>query len=44
LKTTVPEELTAQIRGTTDLAVLERWFDLALDVSSLVEFQQRMQS
>jgi flagellar biosynthesis/type III secretory pathway protein FliH len=43
-KSTVPEELRARIRGTTDLAVLERWFDLALDVSSLEEFQQRMQS
>jgi hypothetical protein len=44
LKTTVPEELVARIRGTTDRAVLERWFDLALDVSSLEDFQLRMQS
>jgi hypothetical protein len=44
LKTTVPEQLAARIRGTTDLAVLERWFDLACEVSSLEEFLQRMQS
>jgi hypothetical protein len=43
-KSTVTEELVARIRGTTDLAVLERWFSLALDVSSPEEFQQRMLS
>ncbi len=40
----VPEELTARIRGTTDAAMLERWFDLVFDASTLEEFQQRMQS
>jgi hypothetical protein len=44
LKTTVPEELAARIRGTTDLALLEKWFDLACEAASLEEFQQRMQS
>jgi hypothetical protein len=44
LHTTVPEELAARIRGTTDSALLENWFDLACEVSSLDEFQQRMQT
>lgn len=44
LKTTAPEELVTRIRGTTDLAVLERWFDLACEVSSLEEFQQRFKA
>jgi hypothetical protein len=42
LKTTVPDELQARIRGATDIAVLDRWFDLACEVPSLEEFQQRM--
>ncbi len=44
LKISVPEDLAARIRGTTDLALLERWFDLAFEVPSLEEFQQRMQT
>lgn len=44
LKTTVPEELAARIRGTTDLALIEHWLDLAYAAASLEEFQQRMQS
>ncbi|HTU23186.1 MAG TPA: hypothetical protein VMG10_34440 [Gemmataceae bacterium] len=44
LKITVPEELAARIRGTTDPALLEKWFDLACEAASLEEFQQRMQS
>lgn len=44
LKTTVPEELAAWIRGTTDLAILERWLDLAFEVASLEEFRRRMQT
>ncbi len=43
-KTTVPEEVAARIRGTTDLALIEQWLDLAYAVASLEEFQQRMQS
>jgi len=44
LKISVSEDLASRIRGTTDLALLERWFDLAFEVASLEEFQQRMQS
>jgi hypothetical protein len=44
LKTAVPEALAARIRGTTDLALLEQWLDLAYASASLEEFQQRMQS
>ncbi len=44
LKTTVPEELAARIRGTTDRAVIEQWLDLAYAVATLEEFQQSMQS
>lgn len=44
LKSTVPEELAARIRSTTDVALIEQWLDLAYAASSLEEFQQRMQS
>lgn len=44
LKTTVPENLASRIRGTTDLALIEQWLDLAYAASSLEEFQQGMQS
>lgn len=40
----VPEAITLRIRQTTDLALLEQWLDLALTVSSLDDFRQRMQS
>jgi hypothetical protein len=38
----VPEEVMAKIRNASDSAILERWVDLAFEVSSLEEFQQRM--
>ncbi|MGH7172904.1 MAG: transposase [Gemmataceae bacterium] len=41
---TVPEEIVARIRAATDLALLDRWFDLVYDTGTLDEFQQRMQS
>jgi hypothetical protein len=44
LKAPVPEDLTSLIRGTTNLALLERWFDLTLEVESLEEFRRRMQT
>ncbi len=43
-RVSVPEELTARIRDTTDLTLLDRWFDAVFEVKSLEEFQQRMQS
>lgn len=39
----LPEELTARIRQTTEVAQLKQWFDLLSTVSSLDDFQQRMQ-
>jgi hypothetical protein len=44
LKIAVPEDLASLIRGTTDLALLDRWFDLTLEVPSLEEFRRRMQT
>lgn len=44
LKAHVPEDLTSLIRGTSDLALLERWFDLTLEVESMEEFRRRMQT
>ncbi len=44
LKVAVPEDLTSLIGRSTDLAVLERWFDLTLEVESLDEFRRRMQT
>jgi hypothetical protein len=38
--TKVPPDLDAAIRGTTDLARLDRWVDLAFEVSSLEEFRR----
>lgn len=43
-RASVPEELARRIRGTTDVAVLERWFDLVFEAKSFEEFQRRMQS
>ena len=40
----VPEELATRIRSTTDSALLERWLDLVFEVTTLDDFQQRMQS
>jgi hypothetical protein len=40
----MPEELATRIRGATDVAVLERWFDLVFEAKSFEEFQQRMGS
>jgi hypothetical protein len=39
----VPEDLAAAVRGTTDLARLERWADLAFEVESLEDFRRRGQ-
>jgi hypothetical protein len=39
----VPEEVMTKIRNASDSAILERWMDLAFEVSSLEEFQQRME-
>ncbi len=39
----VPEELAARIRATTDLNLLEQWFDWTLEAASLDDFKQRMQ-
>ena len=36
----VPADLDAAIRGTTDLARLERWVDLAFEAGSLDEFRR----
>jgi hypothetical protein len=38
----VPDDLATLIRGTTDVAVLERWLDLVFEAKSLDEFRQRM--
>ncbi|HTU18543.1 MAG TPA: hypothetical protein VMG10_10825 [Gemmataceae bacterium] len=35
----LPAELRAQIENQTDLAVLDRWFDLALEAASLEQFR-----
>ena len=40
----VPEEIAVRIRGTTDVAVLGRWFELVFEAKSFEEFQQRIQS
>jgi flagellar biosynthesis/type III secretory pathway protein FliH len=40
----VPEELAARIRATTDLNLLEQWFDWTLEAASLDDFQQRIQT
>lgn len=42
--TSVPEELAASIRRTTDTALLERWLDLVFNADTFEAFQQRMQS
>jgi hypothetical protein len=42
-KIALPAELVARIRNTKDMELLQRWFDLALDVASLEEFRQKMQ-
>jgi hypothetical protein len=44
LKIAVPEDLASLIRRTTDLALLNRWSDLTLEVASLEEFRRRMQT
>lgn len=43
-RTTVPEELAARIRGTTEVTILEKWLDLVYAAVTLEEFQQRIQS
>ncbi len=40
----VPEELAARIRATTDVNLLEQWFDWTLEAASLDDFKQRMQT
>lgn len=40
----IPDEMAARIRGTTDLTLLEQWLDVALLASSFEDFQQRMQN
>jgi hypothetical protein len=41
--TAVPTELASAVRATSDLALLERWVDLALQVTSLEEFRRLAQ-
>ncbi|HEY8504041.1 MAG TPA: hypothetical protein VIL46_05625 [Gemmataceae bacterium] len=38
--TPVPEEIKQRIEAQSDVAVLDRWFDLALTVGSPDEFRQ----
>jgi hypothetical protein len=40
----VPEELAARIRATTDLNLLEQWFDWTLEAVSFDDFKQRIQT
>jgi hypothetical protein len=39
----MPVDLNTAIQGTSDLAQLERWVDLALEVVSVAEFRQMSQ-
>ncbi len=39
----VPADLNTAIQGTSDLAQLERWVDLALEVASVADFRQMSQ-
>jgi hypothetical protein len=41
-RASVPEELAARVRQTTDSTTLERWFDWTFEAASLEEFQQRI--
>jgi hypothetical protein len=41
--TEIPADLAAAIRATRDLAQLEQWVDLALQVKSLEEFRRLAQ-
>ena len=43
-QTAIPEELAARIRDTTDLNLVEQWFDWTLEAASLDDFQRRMQA
>jgi predicted transposase YdaD len=40
----IPKTLVTRIIGTTDLATLEQWFDAAVTIGSLKEFQQLVDS
>lgn len=40
----LPPELTAAVRGTTDLTLLSRWFDAALAAPTLEGFARLCQS
>ena len=41
---TVPEDLAARIRATTEQTTLERWLDLAYAAASLEDFRNKMLS
>lgn len=39
----VPEELATRIRGTSKVSLLDKWLDWTYEISSLEEFQRRIQ-
>jgi len=42
-RVTMPEEIVARIRETTDPEILKRWFGMVFEAKSFEEFQQRIQ-
>ena len=42
LEDPVPEAIRLAIEGTNDIQTLERWFDAAIDVTTIAEFRKAM--
>ena len=41
-KGTISEEVQSRIHGETEVSILEKWIDAALDVASVEEFIEKM--